>query len=121
MCCDGLADRHPESHGHGVADHLADPFEMELGIRFYELVSLVKRLEHCAFAQGKTSILLRMAEAAIAETKELRRNRRRRLVPFHAAVNTRIVLAALFLMAFSAKPTRPVAPGSTRLRDTHAL
>lgn|SRR6266850_166659 len=121
MSRNGLADRHPEPDGHGVADHLADPFEMELSIRFYELVSFGKRLEHRAFPQGKTSILLRMAEAAIAETVELRRDRRRCLVPFHATVNTRIVLAAFLLMAFGAKPTWPVAPGSTRLRGTNAF
>lgn len=87
MFCDGFADRYPELHGHSIPNHSTNPFEAVVSIRFYKLVLLGERLKDRAFPQRNTSILFRMAEAAIAEAVELRRDGRRRLVPLHAAVN----------------------------------
>src|SRR5712692_3334457 len=98
MSDDSFADRCPEPHGHGVPNHPADPLETVVGIRFHELVSLGKRLEDRTLTQRKTSVLFRMPEATVAETVELRRDGRRRFVPLHTTVHTRIVLAALFFM-----------------------
>src|SRR6267142_5255077 len=120
MSCDGFADRHPESHGHGIPDQFADPLDTEVSGRFYELIRLGERLEDRTLPQRKTSVLLRVAEATVAEAEELRRDGWRWLVPLHATVNTRIVLAALFFMAIGAKLARPVAPCAAGLRGANA-
>lgn len=74
MSCDGFADRYPEPHGHSIPDHSANPLEAVVSIRFYKLVPLGKRLKDRTLPQRNTSVLFRMAEAAIAEAVELRRD-----------------------------------------------
>lgn len=121
MFSDCLPDRPSEPYWHGIPDHLTDAFERAVRIRFHELVSLGKRLENSAFPQRNTSILLWMSEAAVAEPVELCSDGRRWFVPFHAAINARIMLATLFFMAIRAELSGPIAPSSARLRNTNAL
>src|SRR5260370_21346344 len=120
MFHDCLADRSCESHGHRVPNHPPDPLEFEVGTPAHELVLLGERLQQRTLPQGEAAILLWMAEATIAETEDLRRDRGRWFVPFHATIDARIVRAGLFLVAVGAKFTGPVAPGASGFRDSDA-
>src|SRR5258708_38327585 len=110
MGCYGFANRYPEPHGHGIPDHPADPLEGVVALRLHELGTLGERLQDRPFPQGNTSVLLWVAETAIAEAVELRRDRWRRPVPFHAAVNTSIGFAGFFFVAVGAKVSWPISP-----------
>jgi hypothetical protein len=121
MSRNGSSDRYPQPHRHGIPDHSTDPFERIVGIRSYEPVPAWERLEDRTFPQREPPVLLRMAEAAIAEAVKLRRDGWRRLVPLHAAVNTRITPAAFFSVAIGTKSSWPITPGTAGLRGSNAL
>jgi len=93
------ADRFAESNRHRVAYHSADALERILAARLNERVAFGEGLKDGAFSQGKRSVLLGMAEAAVSEAVELSSYRGRRSVPFHPAIYARVGLSRIGFVA----------------------
>ena len=100
MALDGLADNLPESDWDSIPDHPADRLDPVFTIRLHELVVPRESLKNRALAKRYCAILLGVAKPSIAETIELCRDRRGWVIPFHTAIDTRIRLASLRLVAF---------------------
>ena len=111
-----LGDRHShnltESYRHRVANHSPDGAEAVFATQWYEFVVLRERLENRTFAQRDGAVLFRVAEAAVAETEELRGDGGRGFVPLHAAIDAGVGLAGFDLVTLGDEFARPVAPGA---------
>ena len=113
MLIDGFADRFSQPHRHRVANHSANGFEAISFSGFHEFVVCGERLEDGTFAEGDGAVLLGVAEASVAEAKELRGDGGRRFVGLHAAIDAGVGLTGFLFVTLRDEAGRPVAPSPT--------
>ncbi len=113
--------RSPELRWNRVADKAAYDAEVDRLARRNELIRPGKALEDCGLAQGYRAILIRVAEASVAESVAERRNCGRRLIPLHTTVDAGIRSSTGGLVAVGYQLSRPVPPRATGLRLSNSL
>ena len=121
MLLDRSRHRPSQRHGHSVSNHTPNDRDADWLARLREGVLAGESLEQRSLPQGQGAILLRMAEASIAETVELRRDGRGGLVPGHASIDREVLTPRSLPVASGYEFGLPVAPSASGPRSLDPL